>query len=188
MLQVDFPEAQAIELLLQECRTTVIGLSNLNCDESAITGLSLIFATGWYMENTECYYDSLQFFCNATLLLCNGNSSSVDLTEECEEVRDNKCASEWRIVESFFNVTAPNCISYEEEGNLTFSKAPPLPCPSEFDHFCGSTCLPVCDGHYLLTKNTLDRCFYILAVVCGTISLIGGVITLIACYYNQDRV
>ena len=120
--------------------------------------------------------------------MCNGNSSSVDLTEKCEEVRDNKCASEWRIVESFFNMTIPDCMSYNENGNLTYSKAPTLPCPSEFDHFCGSTCLPVCDGHFLLTKHTLDLCFYVLAIITGAISLIGGVITLIACYYNQDRV
>ena len=59
---------------------------DLDCNESVITGLSVIFAVGWYMENTECYYDSLSFFCNAILLLCNGNSSSVDLSEECEEV------------------------------------------------------------------------------------------------------
>ena len=161
----------------------------LDCDESVITGLSVIFAVGWYMENTECYYDSLSFFCNATLLLCNGNSSSVDLiTEECEEVRDNKCASEWRIVESFFNETVPDCMSYNEGGNLMFTNAPPLPCPSEFDHFCGSTCLPVCDGHYLLTKNSLNFVFYVLAIITAAISLIGGVITLIACYCNQGSV
>ena len=161
---------------------------DLDCDESVITGLSVIFAVGRYMENTECYYDSLSFFCNATLLLCRGNSSSVDLTEECEEVRDNKCVSEWRIVESFFNMTVPDCMSYNEHGDLTFSKAPSLPCPSEFDHFCGSTCLPVCDGHYLLTENTLDLAFYVLAIITGAISLVGGLIALIACYCNQGRV
>ena len=160
----------------------------LNCDESAITGLSLIYTVGLYVENAECYYDSLPFFCNAVFLLCNGNSSSVDLSEKCEEVRDNKCASEWRIVESFFNETLPDCMSYKEDGNLSYSKAPGLPCPSEFDHFCGSTCLPVCDGQYLLTKNNLDLAFYILAIITGAISLAGGVITLIACYYNKDRV
>ena len=160
---------------------------DLDCDESVITGLSVIFTIGWYMENTECYYDSLSFFCNATLLLCNGNSSSVDLTEECEEVRDKKCASAWRIADSFFNETVPDCMSYSEDGNLTFSKAPSLPCPSNFDHFCGSTCLPVCGGHYLLTDITLNLVFYVLAIITGVISLIGGVITLIACYYNWHK-
>jgi len=175
---------------LQECNNTIRGVGDdLDCDESAITGLSLIFSVGWYMENTECYYDSLSFFCNATLLLCNGNSSTVDLTEECEEVRDNRCASEWRIVESFLNTTAPDCMSYRDDKNLTFSNAPSLTCPNDFGHFCGSTCSPLCDGHYLFsTKNILDLAFYILAVVTGTISLIGGGITLIVCYCNQERV
>jgi len=180
---------QPVELLLEECNNTMIGFGNdLDCDESAITGLSWIYTVGLYVENTVCYYDALSFFCNATILLCNGNSSSVDLTEECEEVRDNKCASEWRIVESFFSAAVPDCMSYREGRNLTFSRAPSLPCPSEFDHFCGSTCLPVCDGHYLLTDNNLDLAFYVLAIVTATISLMGGVITLIACYCNQQRV
>ena len=78
-------------------------------------------------------------------------------------------------------------MSYNEDGNLTFSKAPSLPCPSDYDHFCGSTCLPVCDGHYLLTENSLSLAFYVLAIITATISLIGGVITLIACYYNQHK-
>ena len=174
---------------MNECNNTVTGFGDyLDCHDSAIAGLSLIYIVGLYVDNTECYYDSLSFFCNATLLLCNGNSYSVDLTEECEEVRDNKCASEWRIVESFFNTTVPDCMSYNEYGELTYSLAPPLPCPSEFNHFCGSTCLPVCDGHFLFTKNTLDLVFYVLAIITGAISLIGGVITLIACYYNQGRV
>jgi len=159
----------------------------LSYNKSAITGLSIIFAVGLYMENTECYYDSLQFFCNAIVLLFNDTNSSIDLSEECEEVRDNKCASEWRIADSFFNEGVPDCMSYRESGNLTHSKAPYLPCPSNFDHFCGSTCLPVCDGHYLITDNKLDLVFYILAIITATISLFGGVITLIACYYNRHK-
>jgi len=160
---------------------------DLECNQSAITALSVIFAIGWYMENTECYYDSLSFFCNATLLLCNGNGSTVDLTEECEEVRDNNCISEWRIVEGFFDESIPDCMSYREGGNMTFSRAPSFQCPSKFDHFCGSACLPVCDGHYLITENTFDFVFYVLAIITGTICLIGAVITLIACYYNRHK-
>jgi len=45
----------------------------------------------------------------------------------------------------------------------------------------------VCDGHYLLTDNTLDLAFYVLAIITGAINLVGGMITLIACYYNKDR-
>ena len=77
-------------------------ITNDDCDlkSTAIVGLQSVYTLG--LLNSQCVTnDTLSFFCNATLLLCNSNSSSVDLTEECEEVRDNKCTSEWRIVESF---------------------------------------------------------------------------------------
>ena len=187
IIQSDPAEAQPIGLLLGECNSTISDFGNYSdCDESIIYGLSLVFTVGYHLENTECY-SSLQFFCNAIRLLCDGNDSSVNLTKECGKVQDNKCSSEWRIVDSFFNATVPDCLSYEADGNLTFSKAPSLPCPRDFDHFCGSTCLPVCDGHFLVTDSTLDRCFYVLAILCGAMIFIGGIVTLVACYYNQDK-
>jgi len=119
--------------------------------------------------------------------LCNGNSSSVDLTEECEEVRDNKCASEWRIVESFYNRSVPNCMSFREDGNITFSRAPKFPCPREFDHICGSTCLPVCGEYSVYMDSKLRSVLYNVIIIFGIIGLIGGIVTLIACYYNRHK-
>ena len=52
-------------------------------------GLHSIYLLGLLLNSagSQCSKnDALSFFCDATLLLCNGNSSSVDLTEECEEV------------------------------------------------------------------------------------------------------
>jgi len=124
-----------------------------------------------------------------TLLLCNGISSSVDLTEECEEVRDDKCSSEWRIVESFHNTSVPDCMSFNEDGNLTSYTVPKRQCPNGFDHFCGTTCLPVCAGDNLYSgENLYFRSIYILVAVLGVIGVIAGFITLIAFYYYRKKV
>ncbi|XP_065911428.1 uncharacterized protein [Dysidea avara] len=171
------PSALNISSLLEKCdKMLMINITNTDfpeCELDFIEGLWSIFDLG---TGSPCTKDALSFFCNATLLLCNGNSSSVDLTEECEEVRDNKCASEWRIVENFYNRSVPDCTSYtySEDVNLTSSKAPSLPCPNGFDHFCGSTCLPVCAGDNLYSG--------------GIIGVIAGVITLIAFYYYRQKV
>ena len=137
---------------------------------------------------SQCGSDTLSFFCNATLLLCNGNSYLVDLTEECEEVRDNKCASEWRLVENFLNKSVPGCTSFSKDASLTFTSAPRLPCTNQFDHFCGSTCAPVCGEYSFSTDDTSTYYFHYVVATCGVISLTGGVITLIACYYHRQKV
>ena len=156
------------------------------CELDFIVGLWSIFELG---TDLPCAEDTLSFFCNATLLLCSNNNSSVDLTEECKEVRDNECASEWRIVENFYNRPVPDCSSFIEDGNLTFSKAPSLPCPNGFDHFCGSTCLPVCAGDNLYSGgNTVLRSIYIVVAILGVIGVIAGAVTLIACYYYRQKV
>jgi len=157
--------------------------------DSTIMGLYLVHFIGILFSNTtQCLSDdTLSFFCNATFLLCNGNSSSVNLTEECEEIRDNKCASEWRIVESYCNISVLNCSSFTGNGGLTFSKAPNQKCPTGFDHLNGSICLPVCGEDYLSIENSSLDYFPIVAFICGLISLIGGIITLIAYYYKRDK-
>ena len=173
-------------MLIEQCNIT-----DDDCDlkSTAIVGLHSVYSLG--LLNSQCATNNtLPFFCNATLLLCNGNSSSVDLTEECEEVRDNKCASEWRIVEIFYNRFVPDCVSYNrsrEDRNLTFSQAPKLPCPSEFDHICGSTCLPVCGEYSVFMNYKLRHVLYVMIIVSGIVGLIGGIITLVACYCNRHK-
>jgi len=167
---------------MKQCRITY---DNCDLTSTAILGLHSVYTLGTL--NLQCVTnDTLLFFCNAILQLCN-KSSSIDLTEECKEVRDNKCASEWRIVESFYNISVPDCISFREDGNLSYSQAPILNCANEFDHICGSTCLPVCGEYSVFMNYKLRNALYIIIIVFGIIGLIGGIITLIACYFNRHK-
>ena len=167
--------------LLKLCNFT--NYENYNLNSTAIVGLLSVYTLGLQhksLYNSQCL-NSLPFFCNAILLLCNGNRSSVDLTEKCEEVRDNKCASEWRIVESFYR-PVPDCTNFSESSNLT--ETPLLDCPEASDHFCGTVCLPTCTaGHH----NLLFDIMLITVTVCSIIGLIGGIITLFCCWFNHQK-
>jgi len=168
---------------MKQCNIT---LNDCDLNSTEVVGIHSVYTLGTL--NLQCLTnDTLSFFCNATLLLCNGNSPLIDLTKECEKVRDNKCASEWRIAESFYNISIPDCMSFTEDGNLTYSQAPRLPCHSEFDHICGSTCLPVCGEYSVLINYKLRNTLYIIVIAFGNVGLIGGIITLFACYFNRHK-
>ena len=129
-----------------------------------------------------CCNATLPFFCNATLHLC-GENDFFNLTNTCLTVRDNDCALEWREAETFLNTPVPDCTSFEMDRNLTFTKAPlPNKCPDEFAIFCDSICLPVCGEYASLNSNE-----FIFISIWGIIDLIGGVVTLIACYCNRHK-
>ncbi|XP_065910822.1 uncharacterized protein [Dysidea avara] len=174
--------------LMDHCKINYSEYQDCELNSTAILGLHSIYHLGLNSAASQCDTDDvLSFFCNATLLLCNGNSSSVDLTEECEEVRDNKCASEWRTVESICNRSVPDCMSYGEDINTAYSKAPLLTCPTGFDHFCDSICLPVCGEYFLSTEDTSIYYFRFVVATFGVLGLIVGIITIIVCYYNLHK-
>ena len=166
------------EELLMKC-----GITNLTEDcinSSAITSLHTVYALGSVIEQS-CTEDALPFFCNATLFLCS-DSESHDLTSMCLNVRDRDCALEWRLAETFLNTSVPGCTSFEMNSNLTFTKSPLPSCPDHFDIFCDSICLPVC-GEYssYRTGGTVFVSMW------GTVGIIGGIVTLIVCYFNRHK-
>jgi len=169
----------------KHCNITYTGCEY---NSTAIVGLHSVYGLG-LKTNSQCVTNAtLSFFCNATRLLCDGDSSPVDLTEECEEIRDNKCSSEWRLVENFYNKSVPDCVSYGNDNYQTFKKAPYYPCPVHFDRFCNTTCLPVCGEYSLLTQDASSNFSIYLAVAAGITGLIGGLVTLIVFYNKRNKV
>jgi len=175
--------------LIEQCKVKFSAdYQDCELNSTNILGLHSIYYLAIHSAASQCNTDeTLSFFCNATLLLCNGNSSTVELTEACEEVRDNKCASEWRTVENICKRSVPDCMSHTEDGNLAFSKAPKQSCPTGFDHFCGSICLPVCNEYFLATEETPIYYFRYVAVTMAILGLIIGIITIIVCYYKSHK-
>ena len=176
---------QRTKELLNICNIT-INITEDCINSSAIKGLHTVYAFGVPITVDRCTMDALPFFCDATLYLC-GKDEFLNLTSMCLTVRDNDCALEWRAVETFLNTPVPDCASFEMDKNLTFSKAPlPNKCPDGFAIFCDSVCLPVC-GEYVPFTRRNSNIYYIFVSIWGTIGLIGGVVTLIACYCNRHK-
>ena len=171
---------QKSQELLNICNITNITEDCIN--SSAIKGLHTVYALGLPVTDVDrCTVDAQLFFCNATLHLCSENDF-FNLTNTCLTVRDNDCALEWREAETFLNTPVPDCTSFEMDRNLIFTKAPlPNKCPDEFAIFCDSVCLPVCGEYASLNSG------FIFISIWGIVALIGGVVTLIACYCNRHK-
>jgi len=171
------------DMLLEMCQQSIsnesINLLN-NCSATEATALSTMYGIAINDNRNECSENGLSFFCNSIAFLCGISSfsynSTLSLSEECVQIRDNFCAAEWRIVKNIFNLSLPDCNSFNDDSTAT-SDIPRLLCPDKFGEFCSSVCLPVC--HEPLIGN-IESIFKIMIIVLYIISLTGGVITLIA--------
>lgn len=129
------------------------------------------------VRNHQCAEDGLPFLCDAIKFLWNdGNSTS---TKECVQIRDNQCAAEWRIVGNLFNLSLPDCSSFNNDGDdVTVSDVPPLPCLDHFGIFCVSLCLPLCGEPFLTDISSTTNSKWLTGWY--VLSFIGGIMTLIA--------
>ena len=174
--------------LIQVCNGWPWDIDN-NCSNvsvSAIRGLQVVYALSTEFENSRCSEDALPFFCTAIKSVCVDNINSPSLSEECIDVRDNKCSSEWRIAENLFNILLPSCLSFKNRTNVTFSSAPIQPCPDISEVFCGSLCLPSCH-EMAVFKDGVYTAFRVWFIVLYFVSLIGGVITIIASIVYREK-
>ena len=173
--------------MIQACEGGDIQIHDNNCSNvSAVRALQVVYVLSIQFENNRCSEDALPFFCTAINSLCAENISLPSLSEECLDVRDNKCSSEWRTAESLFKVSVPSCLSFRNGTNLTFSSAPIQTCPDISEVFCGSLCLPSCHEITLL-RDGVYTAFRVWFTVFYFVSLIGGVIAIIASIVYREK-
>ena len=141
----------------------------------------LSFITG----NSLCSASILSLFCS-TVALYDGCNVTKSLDEECVQVRDNECAAEWRIVETLFNLTLPDCSSLNETGNILLSKAPTQMCPDEFGVLCGSICQPLC-AEFSLHNDATTTIYAVFEIILNCISIIAGLVTIAASIYERKK-
>ena len=135
------------------------------------------------LENDQCSDAISQFYCNAVDTV---NNHSHNLITECLEVRDDICAAEWRMVESFLDFTLPSCNNFYGSKNFTSEKAPALSCPAGFDIFCGSLCQPLCD-EFSLFSDVATVAYRVLNVMFHVVAIIAGVVTILACCVHRTK-
>lgn len=160
-----------------------------SCDDiqaSAVTALDFVYDVGGTLDISSCVEDAMLFFCNSTAVLCGNDNGSSMLHEQCVQVRDNDCAVEWRIVENLLlNVSVPDCSSFDDGANLTFSEAVPAQtCPNGFDLFCNTFCLPVCGETFIFDGN-ITNLYFIWVILTFVICVTGGIIDFIVFYLKR---
>lgn len=158
-----------------------------NCNETNSEALQFIYYLSTLLENKQCTTNVFNFTCSTIEFeISNASNMDEDLIEKCIRVRDKKCSAEWRIAENLFDIMLPDCSSFSENANFTVSRAPILDCPDNFGVSCDSLCLPLC-GAFSLFNNTVIVIYIVLNILLFTISIVAGVITLIACYFHRDK-
>ena len=156
------------------------------CLTFALPLVQAVHAINSVLRNKQCNNSALPFFCKAVFSICGNDSFFTNLTEECVTVRDNDCSVEWRVLENIFDISIPSCESFTINKGLVFAKAPPLKCPDQFNVFCSSVCLPVCE-QYSQVSHGATVASTVLVIIFIIIGIIGGLITLIACICNREK-
>jgi len=166
------------DMLLEECRLISNESVYHGCNISEVIALYSVYNVGARLKTKQCTEDGLNFFCNAISFLCDDQLEDYtpSLSEECVQTRDDNCVAEWRIVENLFNLSLPECSSFNDNINLTVSNASILSCPDDFSVFCG-LCFPLCQSPL---PRGVRTAYTAVTVVLFIISIVGGVIALIA--------
>ena len=115
-------------------------------------------------------------FCDA-LMECSNESYVKDIV--CQQVRQEYCTAEWRMLEVHNQANGLiDCEEYEETA--------PLNCSDQFDLANdGSVCLPLC-REFSQYSDTYTTPHVVLAAVSLFISIIGGV-TVVAISYKKRK-
>ena len=143
-----------------------------------------IYDFSFVTRNGQCGTAILQFF--FTAINNEPNSDNYTLITDCLRIRDDICTAEWRIVEVFFNVSLPDCSSFDENANFVTARAPTLSCPDDFGVYCGSLCQPLCD-EISIFNDTTTTIYKVLNIILHSLSLIAGVVTFVACCLYKKK-
>ena len=116
-------------------------------------------------------------FCDA-LMECSNESYVKDIV--CQQVRQEYCTAEWRMLEVHNQTDGLiNCEEYEE--------TVPLNCSDQFDATSdGSACLPLC-GEFSQFPETYTTPRNILYAICLFINVTGGIIVIAISYRKREK-
>ena len=170
------------EILQASVSTLLISFCNGSNSSAGYLQLTLqtVYNLSVVLENGQCGNTISQFYCNAI------DDDTHDLITECLEVRDDTCAAEWRMVESFFDLTLPSCDGFYGVNNFTSEKAQALNCPVDFGIFCGSLCQPLC-AEFSLFSDAATVAYKVLKIMFHVMAIIAGVVTILACCVHRKK-
>jgi len=137
----------------------------------------------------ECTDVVLPFVCQYVYPPCDSDGNPLLVTEEeCVDIRDNVCATEWMIAMSTdLSQLLPNCEDFGGDSSVETIRnvTEPLTCHYQFGEFCG-ICLPLCGkfSQYSAQTKLSGRG---LIIFCCTFELLGGFIFLTASIIRRKK-
>ena len=157
MRQCNFSDSDCVDQILytyEALRTINLPLSQQYCSERVET-----------------------LFCNA-LMECSNESYVKDIV--CQQVRQEYCTAEWRMLEVHNQTDGLiDCEEYEE--------TVPLSCGDQFDLANdGSLCLPLC-GEFSQYSEAYTTPRVVLSAVFLLLSVIGGIIVIIISFRKRKN-
>ena len=141
------------------------------------------------LTSPECRSSFLSLLCANFYMPCEPTDPNAIETQptarECQDVRDNKCFAEWKLLElSVYARYLPNCSSFDDSDETTEMR-PKVVCNEQFGLYCDSLCLPLCE-EFSQNSDGLTLLQDILFIFAGLSSLIGGTIVIIISIYRRS--
>jgi len=139
----------------------------------------------------ECSATVLPFLCQYVYPPCDGNGSAQFITkEQCINIRDEVCASEWSIaISTKLGSLLPTCEEFNvgNDSSLIVSEndAEPQRCHYQFKRFCG-VCLPLC-GTFSQYPDQVRFGEKAVIILTAILALIGGFVVLIAAIIRRSE-
>lgn len=145
--------------------------------------LQPVYSSSVVIGNGQCGEAILQFFSTAINVT---NGDNYTLISDCLKIRDDICTAEWRITEVFFNVSLPDCSSFDKDGDFITGRAPTLSCSDDFGIFCDALCQPLCDDISIF-NDTATIIYEVLNIILHSLSLTFGLITFLSCCLHKKK-
>ena len=141
--------------------------------------------------NHKCSATIMPLLCQYAYPPCDGNGSPLLLTQEqCVNIRDDVCASEWSFaMATELRSLLPVCEAFSGDSNSssvgTSNVTEPLRCHYQFREYCG-VCLPLCGkfSQYSDQDKLSQRVTIFLSTALG---LIGGIFVLAAAVIRRKQ-
>lgn len=132
----------------------------------------------------KCRHVAIPFICQYAYPVCLNDTNYQFITaEQCNHVRNEKCATEWLIATAVSPGLLPNCEIFNSdtsEGNsrLQQNESSEILCNDQFDRYCDNLCVPSCErfSQYDEFTTSYRKAADITAAI---ISLIGGTLFIV---------
>ena len=177
--------------ILMDTNTTLTTMSNNAINEEQVSELFSLLQGLSGLVSEECSAVVMPFICQYAYPPCDGDGSPLLITQEqCINIRDNVCATEWMLaMTTELGAILPTCETIQSEGNFSsvgnMNTSEPLRCHYQFGEYCGF-CLPLCgefSQHRVQTKFVLKG----LIIFSTAVGIIVGVIIIVAAVIRWKR-